>query len=302
MKPILAVCFIGICLFCQSFLGSSRTLVVYPVFDTSETYLPRNFRTTEAKQLRSALNLHGLQDLKVSGSGQFSEKMFVDMMQYLAVSPKRLVVIDLRQESHGFINGNAVSWTDGQYNYGNLHKSKREIEADENQRLIFAARAKQIVINPADDPKQLAVNRVKTERDFVVEKGCEYLRMPVTDLNRPANEVVDQFVEYFKTLSKDQWVHFHCRAGKGRTTTFMTLLDIMKNGQQVELHDIIARQKFIGGSDLSVVYKPDLEKSRTAQERLEFVKKFYRYCRQVPDFAVSWSEWLEQQQSICANP
>jgi hypothetical protein len=137
---------------------------------------------------------------------------------------------------------------------------------------------------------------VKTERAVVEGFGCQYIRLPVTDLNRPSNDMVDQFIDYVITLPEDNWVHFHCKAGKGRTTTFMTLLDIMRNGQYVEFQDILARQKLIGGSDLSSIEKPDLEKSRAANERFEFVKDFYLYRLQVPDFSISWSDWVVQQQ------
>lgn len=302
MKPKIALFLIVICLISQSFLGYYRAPSIYPIFDSHEAALPRNFRTTRAKEIKSSLNFKGLNYLRASGSGQFSEASFAEMMNHLSLSPERLVVIDLREESHGFINGKPVSWTDGDHNYANLHRSKNEIESDEYHRLKVAGETKEIIINPVVETKKLKVHSVNTERAVVENRGSQYIRLPVTDLNRPSNEVVDQFIEYVKCLPEDHWVHFHCRAGKGRTTTFMALLDIMKNGQQVEFKDIIARQKLIGGSDLTSVQKQDSEKARAANERFEFVKSFYLYCRQVPDFKTSWSEWLDQQQTICSNP
>ena len=302
MKPLITIFLVAVCLISQSFLGLSRTPSIYPIFDAPGAHLPRNFRKSDDKQILSFIDANGLKFLRASGSGQFSEKTFVEMLQVLSVAPEKVVVMDLRQESHGFINGKPVSWTDGNYNYGNLHKSKREVESDEYQRLKLAEQSKKIIIDPSGDSTKLTVRSVKTERDFVESNGCQYIRMPVTDLNRPSNEVVDQFIAYVKNLPEDQWIHFHCKAGKGRTTTFMTLLDIMRNGQNVAFNEIMARQKFIGGSDLTSIEKPDMEKSRAAKERLEFVKKFYHYCRQVPNYRVSWSEWIDQQQTICANP
>ena len=302
MKPLIAISLIIICLMGQSFLGFSRTVSLYPVFDAQETVLPHNFRTSDAKHIRTSLNFTGLKFLRASGSGQFSENAFAEILQYLSLPADKVVVVDLRQESHGFINGKPVSWTDGKYNYGNLHKNKSEVERDEHLRLTFAAQAKKIIINPSVDPTKLSVHTVKTERDLVENMGCQYIRLPVTDLNRPSNEVVDQFVEYAKHFSNDEWVHFHCKGGKGRTTTFMTLLDMMRNSHCVSCEEIIARQKLIGGSDLSAVAKADLEKARAAHERYEFVQKFYLYCTQVPNFTLKWSEWLEQQQALCANP
>lgn len=302
MKPKIALFLVVVCLISQSFLGYYRAPSIYPIFDSHESELPRNFRTTNLKQSKSSLNVKGLNFLRASGSGQFSEESFAAIMNHLSLSPERLVVIDLREESHGFINGKPVSWTDGHHNYGNLHRSKNEIESDEYHRLRVAGESKEIIINPVVETKKLNVQSVNTERAVVENRGSQYIRLPVTDLNRPSDEVVDQFIEYVKCLPEDQWVHFHCRAGKGRTTTFMTLLDIMKNGKQVEFKDIVGRQKLIGGSDLTSVKKQDGEKERAANERFEFVKKFYLYCQQVPDFKMSWSEWVDQQQALCTNP
>lgn len=302
MRPLFATFLVVICLISQSFFGFSRTVSIYPVFDSASGVLPRNFRTSCVNKMKSSLDTRGLNYLKASGSGQFSEKSLTEMLRHLALSPEKVVVMDLRQESHGFINGQPISWKDGNYNYGNLHKSQCEIESDEFQRLNSAVRAQTITVNRENEPTALKITTVKTERAVVETLGCQYIRLPVTDLNRPSNEIVDQFIDYVKTLPEDQWVHFHCKAGKGRTTTFMTMLDIMRNGQCVDFDNIIARQKLIGGSDLTSTQKPDMEKSRAAVERFDFVKKFYLYCRQVPDFTVRWSDWIDEQQPLCANP
>lgn len=302
MKPWIIFILLAICFASQSFLCFSRTMVLYPVFDSQGLDTPRNLRTAQQGRIgKPSLNFEGLKYLRVSGSGQFSEKHFNEMLQHLPISPQQLIVLDLRQESHGFINGNPVSWTDGNYNYGNLNKSKPEIEIDEYQRLRLAAQAKRIVVNPTQEPVKLVVNTVKTERVLVEEKGASYIRLPVTDHNRPSNEVLDHFIELVKSLPSDYWIHFHCKGGKGRTTTFLTLFDIMKNARQVSLNDILKRQQFIGGVDLNQFEMKEGEKKRAAQQRLELVEQFYLYCRQVPDFQMSWSTWIEQQQSAFVN-
>src|SRR5262249_1063790 len=226
----------------QSFFGFSRPVVLYPIFDPSGKDFPRNMRIVKPKFSKHSLNLSGLSYLHASGSGQFSEQNLNQIIHELSISPEKFVVFDLRQESHGFINGNPISWTDGNYNYANLHKSRSEIETDEYQRLMLAARAGRIVINPVQDPTKVKVRAVKTERAMVEGLGSRYVRLPVTDHNRPSNQIIDEFVKLIRSLPQDQWIHFHCRAGKGRTTTFLTLLDIMKNAREVSLDDILARQ------------------------------------------------------------
>jgi hypothetical protein len=275
--------------------GADASLsIVYPIFCDSalEADIPRNLRAVQQVQVtKSSLNLTGLNNLKISGSGQFSEKTFMAMIRYLPIRSEKLIVIDLRQESHGFINGQPVSWTDGNHNYANANKTKSEIEADEYQRLRLAVRAKQIVINPLKEPIKLSVFAVKTERDLVESYGSTYIRLPVQDHNRPANEIIDQFIQLVKSLSSDYWIHIHCKGGKGRTTTFLTLYDIIQNAHHVSLQDILARQYLMGGVDLTLVQKEDRERTRAAHERLAFIQQFYLYCQQVPNFDTCWSDW-----------
>lgn len=301
MKQWIALALLVICLMSQSFLSFSRASL-FPIFDAPlNAIVPRNLRITKVPVDRKSLNFQGLNRLKASGSGQFSEKTFVEMTYQLPTELNRLVVLDLRQESHGLVNGTPISWTDGHYNYGNVNKTKKEIESDEQQRLQLAAQAGRILVNPSEEPAKLIVSNVKTEREFVESLGCTYIRLPVVDHNRPSDQALDQFITIVNTLSKDQWVHFHCKAGKGRTTTFMTLLDIMQNAQQVSLEDILARQQLIGGINLHDTKKKNDERTRAAKERIEFIQDFYAYCKQVPDFHVTWSDWAQQQSVVVAN-
>ena len=50
------------------------------------------------------------------------------------------------------------------------------------------------------------------------------------------------FVQLVNSELKDNWLHFHCKQGIGRTTTFMIMYDIMKNAKEVSLDDIVKRQ------------------------------------------------------------
>lgn len=303
LKKIFICIFLAICLIGQSFFYFSQNTTLYPIFDSAGTDLPRNLRTVQQLIVgNSPLNLQGLTYLRASGSGQFSENTFSKMLQHLKVSPHQLIVLDLREESHGFINGKSISWTDGIYNYGNLHKSRTEIESDENHRLKLAEQTKFIIVNPFAHPStKLTVTTITTERAFIENLGSSYIRLPVTDHNPPTNEIIDQFIEIVKNLSSDQWLHFHCKGGKGRTTTFLILFDIMKNAHSISLSDILARQQSIGGVNLNEIDKKVGEMKRAAEARFELIQQFYLYCRQVPDFQVNWSTWIKQQQEALVN-
>ena len=299
MKIKIACLLLLIALISQSFFSFSRTASIYPIFDSNRIHLAK-LRTSQVGSAKSGLNVQGLNNLRASGSEQFSEDTFGEIVRSLAITPEKLVIFDLRQESHGFINGKSVSWFDGNFNYANVHKTRSEIEMDEYQRLKLAAQSKQIIIDPVESSTKLNVLTVKTERNVVEENGSIYVRMPVTDHNHPSNQTIDQFIEFITTLPQDKWIHFHCKGGKGRTSTFLALYDIIKNCKHVSFDEILARQKFIGGYDLNHVSRGDSERSRAAQERRAFVEKFYTYCRQNPNFQTSWSNWVERKDSIAA--
>ena len=55
------------------------------------------------------INKKGLLHLHISGSGQFSESG-LKIIQEIIPPNFSIIDIDLREESHGFINGIAVSW------------------------------------------------------------------------------------------------------------------------------------------------------------------------------------------------
>lgn len=264
-----------------------------PIFDGhQEERLPLNFRTTKdqfGSELESLDLQEGLYDIPASGSGQFSETSFQCLTR--TISKPNLVVIDLRQESHGLVNGQALSWTDGKYNWANVNKTLEEIEHTEEHLLKQVLEKGIVVVNPHTQPQELPVYDVKTEREFIQSLGFAYKRIPVKDHCRPSDESVDEFVNFIKNLPSDTWVHFHCRAGKGRTTTFLALYDMMINANRVSFDAILARHKMLGGTDLLRIHEPDHYRHYPAIERLEFVRHFYQYCRQVPDFHISWSEW-----------
>ena len=74
--------------------------------------MPKNFRKSSNLiniQNNKNLNISGLDTLNISGSQQFSEYNLPLVINSIETSLP-ITVIDLRQESHGFINGYPVSW------------------------------------------------------------------------------------------------------------------------------------------------------------------------------------------------
>ena len=112
--------------------------------------------------------------------------------------------------------------------------------------------------------------------------------------------LVDVQDAFLRALPAGGWVHFHCRAGKGRTTTFIALYDMLRNAGTVSLKDIVARQSdLIGGYDV-LAPEPggDFEpwKAGVTSDRVAFVTAFYNYARANPNGSpLLWSEWLKTQ-------
>lgn len=242
--------------------------------------LPRNFHTTPFNS---------------SGSGQFSEKELQRMIKQIPAT--KIIIVDLRQEPHGFLNGNAISWYH-EHNWGDIQKDTAEVLHQERS-FVESLRKSLIAIVHHDRmyPVPYLVKTARTEQDVVELQRLQYQRFPVTDHRRPKDKHVDAFVRWINSQSPDTWLHFHCSAGRGRTTTFLTMQDMMLNASEDSLETIIQRQHDLGGVHLRNISddKASLWKKSHLTGRAGFISVFYEYCREVPDFTISWSEWIEKK-------
>ncbi len=274
--------------------------------DTGVTYLIKNMDNIRTlppgfRLMSSAYQRHlgyiptrkGLHKLHASGSSQFSKRSLKAILKTIPM--KKVIVIDLRQEDHGFFDGMAVSWY-GYHNLQNEGKAPEQIQREE-ELLIKEVQAsgftriyndKQAVVS-----QPFHVKEALSERELAADLNLSYIRYYVTDHKRPDNATIDSLVNLFKTIPDDTWMHFHCAGGKGRTTSFLIMYDMFKNAQDVSFEDIIRRQWFLGGADLSSNNPNSRWKHGFAYERLEFLKDFYNYCRAHPNFEISWSQFSE---------
>lgn len=247
--------------------------------------MPKRFRKTTDNIEKKDVNLKGLTSLNASGSAQFTGNNIKMMKEQIGNVP--IAVVDLRQESHGFINNLAVSWVGEDNNKANKGLSRDEVLKDESKKLKDIELNEEIDI----DGKDIIPTKVQSEKELVEENGMSYIRIPVTDNERPSDEMVDYFIKEVKKMPKNTWYHFHCKAGIGRTTTFMTMYDMMKNSKDVSLDDIMERQVLLGGKNL---FKPSYKPGSFSGERSEFIKKFYKYTKEnKDDFNTTWSQWLK---------
>jgi len=266
--------------------------------------LPRNFRTTDDPlkvskgQLPSDI---GLADLHASGSGEFTPD---GLKLLLAHTHGPVTVFDLRQETHIFVNDLPVSWY-ATHDWANVGLTQHEIEAGEDARVTSFKPGSEIAVQPGEavkkssaqsaTPQRVTVERASTERGVVKAAGANYARITVTDHARPLDDEVDRFILAVRALPQNAWAHFHCEAGRGRTTTFMVLYDMLRNASRVSQKDIVGRQKLLG-YDYDVLQPPEPEswKASYSDDRAAFIRAFYDYARANPGGEPRlWSEWLK---------
>jgi hypothetical protein len=269
--------------------------------------LPRNFRTTDnplkankGDQLPAS---NGLADLHASGSGEFT----ADNLKFvLAQAHGPVTVFDLRQETHIFVNGLPISWF-ATKDWANVGRTQSEIEADEVARVQSLKPGSEIAVRPGEaikkadtasaTPQPVIVEQASTERELVEANHAAYVRLTVTDHARPLNEEVDRFILAVRALPENGWAHFHCEAGRGRTTTFMVLYDMLRNAARVPMEDIVRRQQLLGYDyDVLRPAAPGDWRAPYTDDRIAFVRAFYNYAHANPNGRPQlWSEWLKSK-------
>ena len=292
----------------------------------SASGLPKNFRSmtdpwhTPGKG--TPPSTVGLDTLNASGSAQFCKGQLQAIQALLAkmdpVPP--LTIVDLRQESHGFFDISqplqgestiAVGWF-VERDWINIGRDLVGIVSDENWRLYSSLSQPNFDVNEIkSENKEGGVCTVQkypvqmtnwaAEDQLAPKLGCGYQRFPTTDHVRPRDSEVDQFVAFETTLTKGTWLHFHCRGGDGRTTTFLAMHDIFHNIMTpgVTIDDILIRQQWLGGIDLD--QPPDATstswKYPFAFERAQFIRNFATYVQkaQPGGSQLTWSTWVANQ-------
>jgi len=255
------------------------------IFDINEpSKLPKHFRSIKS-------------NLTIAGGSQFTAEQLKEIVNVIG---KPLIIVDLRQESHGFVNGIPISWYTNK-DWVNVNLKDPQVISEEQSQL--ASLTGLVVIdkvlrkNNEDEIVQfnkipVKVNEVSSEQALVEKAGLQYQRFFITDHRAPNALEVNRFVKFVKSLPSNAHLYFHCHAGIGRTSTFMVMYDILRNAKTTSLSDILQRQVELGGKDLSVMVNSNSYKYLYDLERYHFLQAFYQYARANQDnFVTSWSEW-----------
>lgn len=243
----------------------------------------------------------GLNELRASASGQPSLAALKTLYQTIheREPDAQIFLVDLRQESHGYANALPVSWYI-EHNAANAGKNSYDVEADEVERLNNL-RGVDTTFEPLGDadkqtlkPITIIPRFMQTERDASEKLGFVYQRFAAADMQFPAPEVVDEFITFVVSLPPNAWLHFHCQAGHGRTTTFLVMYDILRS-HDVSLEEICKRQYLLGGSNLLLEPQGDDWNSKMARDRADKIRRFYDFVQgtRAEQIGLQWSEWLE---------
>lgn len=254
--------------------------------------------------------------LRASGSHQLDAAMFADVVNRIADGGpdlRRLLVVDLRQESHVFLDGRAVSWC-ADKDWSNVGQTTTWIAQDELSQLAKLSAAPDQLIyaiekDVADgNVKVLATTQIHVARAATEEMilaalqsrlAISYLRIPVTDHCAPEDDAVRVLLGMMGTVDSTTWVHFHCHGGDGRTTTFLTMYDMLNFARSSspgttppDLEYFRARQLQLFHYDLQpnpAVKRWQAPLSTVRWQRLEEFRKFvfgaYTAGRPWPGFA-----------------
>lgn len=264
----------------------------------------RNFRMVTDDWLNDSRGREptrrGLEELRASASAQPSITALKSLYEKIhGFEPNaQIFLLDLRQESHGFVNSVPVSWYK-EHNAANAGKTSREVERDESER-FKNLRGTETTFEPmGNDDKQrlkpvtMVARFMETEREASEKIGFTYKRYAAADMQFPAPELVDDFIIFVATLPDNAWLHFHCHAGHGRTTSFLVMYDILKN-PDLPLEEICRRQYLLGGTNLLLEPAGNDWGAKMARDRAKKIRLFYDFVQgtRSEQIGLQWSEWI----------
>ena len=273
--------------------------VVYLV--THIPSIPAKFRLMTDPYVRSeniSPSRAGLDTMNASGSGIIQEATFRRAIKRIPEdSKKHFYVIDLRENLECFWNGVPIRWY-GYWRNPQTGKIEEKQFKEQHYKNNFV-RIKWSIRRFKDNVSLELLNQqqLETEQQLVEKLGLHYVAFNGIRHSVHQNQQIDKFVEFVKSTPIDTWKHFHCGAGRGRTTIFLVLYDIVKNADKLPLKDIVERQYMLGGENV-FNDKPWINGTWTPKAlkaRKMLVQKFYDYVKDPNGYKRQpWSNWIKQ--------
>lgn len=236
------------------------------------------FRTCQDHifQPKKPVDTQGLAELPVSGSNRI---IFEDLKQRLSHVKGKIYLVDL--------TGSGQEYYRRKYPIDFLGFDSKNSD-------LFKYKIRRFLVNGWQE-----FNNEDYVKEEVVakEQGFEYISLYQERRDIPIKTMVDDLIKLVETLPKDGWLHLHCRGGKGRTTSIMVMIDILKNGRQVSLEDIVKRHHLLGGINLfdTKVWKMGTYSKEQLLKRKNFIINFYKYVNDSDGYGTrSWLSWCQK--------
>ena len=241
---------------------------------------PERFRSTDMPLELNEGQLTGLRELNIMGGGQPSEKHLRNIINR---SESPVVVLDFRQEPHSYIAGIPITWF-------RPYVSDRELGTDkmmslEDDFIDFLKGTPSVQVDSVKwtggqdyevlSSEFIGNDTVLSNAEMVEKNGARYMRFHIPVV--PNDRQVSEFEAFVEDVSdQDLTLYFNCWDGTGRSTEFMVMYDILKNGGEVSLETIADRHAALGG--INVLKLPPQSSPNYSRSvlRRDFIIDYYR--------------------------
>ncbi len=234
-------------------------------YDLHNNFIANNFRDL------------GIFNLKASASAQFNED---ELKNIVANYPdKKITIIDLRLEYHGFVNGEPLTLR-------NFKLSSETFDQQQEKNILteFVNNNSNLTIFNNSSFKSTNDNEIieiLIEEELAKKYQCNYQRFPLKDHHFPDHQQFLNIIKFLEKIEANQAsrIHVHCAAGRGRTAILLAIYDIFKNHHHVEIAEIFNRQARLGSANLANIANEN-EWSLDQKQNIQMLYDFYKQLNQ----------------------
>lgn len=225
-----------------------------------------------------------LPSLNISGSAQFEPSQIDNLKKQINIIDT--YIVDLRQESHGFLNDDAVSFYSTERLLNNGFDSEETLASEKEKFGAIKPGDIQNIFNKRGAFREsITVEKSQIELSLVKNAGLNYVLFATRDGHIPTPSMVDSFVSFVVKTPPTTHLHFHCDHGEGRTTMYMAMFQMMKESTLKSLNEILDEQLEAGG----IILTDDTT-------RANFLQDFYDYTMEnvATNFKTPFSVWSQK--------
>lgn len=225
-----------------------------------DAYTIQQFRIINHVSDKPDINPDGLEKLNASGS---KLPRLTRIKPYLKHAQGPIYVVDLMHEDHTYIQGIPSTYFGFHHTQGDkgwLKQTRYKLRWLLMRFLTWGATPQHI-----------------SEAEESQRQNLHYKELKIMSKWIPDSEQTQQVIDFVQSLPQEAWIHAHCKNGKGRTSLFLVMLDIIRNAPNVSLEDIVARHHAAGSENLldTTVWENGTYSQEQLTTRRAFIEEFY---------------------------